>query len=226
MPPWSSGVVQARGTVAYAEALVAMVAATASRDAHTPDALWLLEHEPVYTLGANGRREHLHNPGSIPVVASDRGGQVTYHGPGQIVLYCLLDLRRRGMGARALVTALEQAVIALLARWGVKGIARPEAPGVYVEGRKLASVGLRVRRGCSYHGVSLNVAMDLAPFGAIDPCGYPGLTMTQLVDLGISLSPSQAGADLAAHLIEQLPVPTPSFEGGSSLPPGTVPTLR
>ncbi len=155
---------------------------TDARTAHTPDELWFLEHPPVFTLGMAGHREHLLAPGDIPVVPTDRGGQVTYHGPGQLVVYALIDLRRSGLGARDLVTALETSVIHYAAQLGITAAARREAPGVYVEGRKIASVGIRIRRGASYHGLALNVNMDLAPFERINPCGYAGLAMTQLAD--------------------------------------------
>lgn len=167
----------------YVRVWQAMQSFTENRDAHSGDELWLVEHPPVYTLGLNGRYEHLLDPGDIPVVAADRGGQITYHGPGQIVAYSLLDLRRLGMGPRQLVIALEQAVIALLAEYGIKAAGRREAPGVYVNGAKIAALGLRVRRGCCYHGLSLNLAMDLEPFNRIEPCGFPGLAVTQLGDL-------------------------------------------
>ena len=164
-----------------------MQAFTEGRDGDTADELWAVEHPPVYTLGRNARTEHLLAPGTVPVVETDRGGQVTYHGPGQAVLYTLVDLRRRGQGVRWLVNALEGAVIDLLAEYGIAAAARPDAPGVYVEGAKIASLGLRVRRGCAYHGVSLNVAMDLAPFAGINPCGYPGLAVTELRAFGIDV---------------------------------------
>lgn len=155
---------------------------TDRREAGTEDELWLVQHSPVFTQGQAGRAEHLLNPGDIPVVQTDRGGQVTYHGPGQIVAYPLLDLRRLKLGVRDLVSLLENSVIEFLSRWNLSAVARPDAPGVYVDGRKIASLGLRVRRGCSFHGVSLNVQMDLAPFLRINPCGYNGLQMTQLAD--------------------------------------------
>jgi len=171
------------GRQPYEPVWAAMKAFTAARDADTPDELWLVEHPPVYTQGLNGKPEHLLNPGDIPVIPVDRGGQVTYHGPGQIVVYCLLDLTRAELGIRDLVSTLEQAVVELLAALGISAVARPEAPGVYVSNRKIASLGLRVRRGRSYHGLSLNVAMDLEPFSRINPCGYPGLAVTQLAEL-------------------------------------------
>lgn len=176
----------------YAETCAAMQAFTAARDAHTPDELWFVEHAPVFTQGQAGRAEHLLAPGDIPVVLTNRGGQVTYHGPGQVVLYPLLDLSRAGMGVRTLVSRLEDAMIRTLAGYRIRAYARADAPGVYVDhdfGRgveraKIGSLGLRVSRGCSYHGLSLNVAMDLEPFSRINPCGYAGLRMTQVRDLG------------------------------------------
>ena len=171
------------GRQPYLPVWQAMSRFTDMRDASAPDQLWLVEHDPVFTQGRAGKPEHLLMPGDIPVVASDRGGQVTYHGPGQVVLYPLLDVRRRGLGVRELVTLLENAVIDLLAHHGVAARARPDAPGVYVADDKIASLGLRIRRGCSFHGVALNVDMDLSPFARINPCGYAGLKMTQLRDL-------------------------------------------
>lgn len=164
----------------------AMQAFTEARGADTPDELWFTEHPPVFTLGLNGRREHLLAPGDIPVVQVDRGGQVTYHGPGQLMVYPLIDLRRAGIGVRALIDALEGSVVDLLAASGVTGAPRRDAPGVYVDGRKLASVGLRVRRGASYHGMALNVDLDLEPFTRINPCGYAGLEMVDLARLGLA----------------------------------------
>ncbi|WP_110641878.1 lipoyl(octanoyl) transferase LipB [Salinicola sp. CPA57] len=160
----------------------AMSQFTDTRDAAAPDQLWLVEHDPVFTQGRAGKPEHLLMPGDIPVIESDRGGQITYHGPGQIVLYPLLDVRRRGLGVRELVTLLETAVVDLLAYHDVDARARPDAPGVYVGDDKIASLGLRIRRGCSFHGVALNLDMDLSPFARINPCGYAGLKMTQLRD--------------------------------------------
>jgi lipoyl(octanoyl) transferase len=172
------------GRARYLDTWRAMQAFTDQRGVDTPDELWVLEHEPVFTLGMNADPAHLLAPGDIPVVQVDRGGQVTYHGPGQLVVYPLIDLRRAGLGVRDLVTALEQAVIATAASFGIVAATRPGAPGVYVEGAKLASVGIRVRRGASYHGVSINVDMDLGPFSRINPCGFEGLAMTQLAALG------------------------------------------
>lgn len=168
----------------YAATWGAMRTFTDARTATSVDELWLVEHPPVFTLGQAGRPEHILAPGAIPVVRSDRGGQVTYHGPGQLVAYLLLDLKRAGLGVKGLVHLLEASVIGLLADCGIHAEVRPEAPGVYVAGAKIASLGLRVRHGCSYHGLALNVDMDLGPFTRINPCGYPGLAVTQLADLG------------------------------------------
>jgi lipoyl(octanoyl) transferase len=162
---------------------------TDARDRDTVDEVWFVEHPPVFTLGVNGNRAHILAPGDIPIVATDRGGQVTYHGPGQLVAYVLLDLKRLGLGIRALVELLEGAVIDALAKRGVTARARRDAPGVYVDGKKLAALGLRVRRGCSYHGIAINVNMDLTPFGRINPCGMQGLEVTQVADLlGVAAS--------------------------------------
>ena len=188
------------GLVAYDRAYGDMRRFTVSRTAATPDELWLLEHPAVYTLGQAGKSEHLLRATPIPVQRVDRGGQITYHGPGQVVAYPLLDLRRRGLAVRRLVRLLEQAVIDLLAGHRIAAERRPGAPGVYVAGAKIAALGLRVRGGCSYHGVALNVAMDLAPFRDIDPCGYPGLAVTQLTDLGVGVSPADAAAGLGAQI--------------------------
>lgn len=192
------------GLVAYEPAWRAMQAFTSRRDESTADQLWLVEHPPVFTLGLAGRREHLLAPGGIPVVPTDRGGQVTYHGPGQAVVYLLLDLRRRRLGVRDLVSRIEQGAIDLLARHGVEGVRRAGMPGVYVGEAKIAAIGLRVARGCSYHGVALNVDMDLEPFTRIDPCGYPGLAATQLADLGVRDSIGAVQQGLAETLARTL----------------------
>lgn len=160
---------------------------TVQRDAQTPDEIWRVEHKPVFTLGLNGRREHLLGSTDIPVIETDRGGQVTYHGPGQLVIYLLADLRRLHLGPRQLVTILENAMIHALAQYGIKSQARADAPGVYVDGKKIGSVGLRIRNGCCYHGLSLNNQMDLAPFQHINPCGHAGLAVTQLLDQGVEI---------------------------------------
>jgi len=170
------------GEQPYEPTLQAMKTFTDNRDANTPDELWLLEHPPVFTQGQAGRAEHLLAPGDIPVVQVDRGGQVTYHGPGQLVGYIMADIRRRDMGVRDLVTALEQSVVNTLAHWSIEAAPRRDAPGVYTQGCKIASLGLRVRRGCSYHGLALNVDMDLSPFQRINPCGYAGMPVTSISD--------------------------------------------
>lgn len=178
----------------------AMQTFTSMRDTSTPDEFWFLEHPPVFTLGLNGKPEHVLAPDIIPVIHVDRGGQVTYHGPGQLVVYVLLDIRRARLNVRQLVTLLEQSVVDLMALFAVKAYARPEAPGVYVKDAKIASLGLRIRRGCCYHGLSINVAMDLTPFAGINPCGYRGLQVTQLRDLGI-----EAGMpEIKALLLQQI----------------------
>ncbi|WP_092995476.1 lipoyl(octanoyl) transferase LipB [Thiohalomonas denitrificans] len=187
----------------------AMRAFTDERGSDTRDEFWLVEHPSVFTQGLNAKPEHLLDTGAIPVVKTDRGGQVTYHGPGQVVLYPLIDLRRLGIGVRHLVSALEQSVVDLLADFEVNAYPRRDAPGVYVElpGRgeaKIASVGLRVRRGCSYHGIALNVAMEMTPFQRINPCGHAGLAVTQLKELGIDLDVKTAGERLAARLTERV----------------------
>lgn len=192
------------GRVGYEPTWRAMQSITDVRGESTPDELWFLEHDRVFTQGLNGRAEHVLAPGNIPVVGIDRGGQVTYHGPGQLVVYPLVDLRRAGIGVRDLVVALENAVIALAAAHGIEAAGRRDAPGVYVRGRKLASIGLRIRRGCSYHGLALNVDMDLEPFSRINPCGMAGLAMTQLKDQGAPLDPRRAADALAPHLCREL----------------------
>ncbi len=192
------------GRVAYEPTWRAMQDFTAARTPDTPDQLWLLEHPPVYTLGLNAKPEHLLDPGDIPVVAIDRGGQVTYHGPGQLVAYTLFDIGRRGMGVQTLVRELEQAVIDLLAEAGVTARARRDAPGVYVDDAKIAALGLRVKRGRSYHGLALNVDLDLEPFSRINPCGHPGMAVTRLADLGIGYDVEAAGTRFARHLAERL----------------------
>ena len=204
-----NGHVQVRwlGRVPYEPTWRAMQRFTDERGAQADDELWLLEHEPVYTLGMNADRAHLLAPGDIPVVQIDRGGQVTYHGPGQLVVYPLIDVRRANLGVRSLVSALEGAVIDLVARHGIHAECRETAPGVYVDGRKLASVGLRIRRGGSYHGLALNVAMDLEPFSRINPCGYAGLEMTQLASLGGPASVAEVGRELAPLLLARLRLP-------------------
>lgn len=177
---------------------------TLERLPDSEDQIWLLEHFPVYTLGLNGKREHLLNTGDIPVVQCDRGGQVTYHGPGQLIVYPLLNLKRRQLGVRPLVTLLEQTMIATLKGYGIHAAARPEAPGVYVDGKKIGSIGIRIKRDCCYHGLSLNNALDLAPFTRINPCGYAGLEVTQLADLGVSVSQHELAERVLHILTEKL----------------------
>jgi lipoyl(octanoyl) transferase len=172
----------------YSEVWQEMQAFTAKRTEQTQDELWLLQHNPVFTLGLAGKKEHLLNPGSIPVVQSDRGGQVTYHGPGQLIAYVMYDLQRAGIGVRRLVELLQSSVIDLLQQHAIKAHTLPKAPGVYVENKKIAAIGLRVRHGRSFHGLSLNVDMDLEPFSRINPCGYPQMEVTQMRDLGIEAS--------------------------------------
>lgn len=180
----SPPLVRRRGQADYETVWREMQDFVARRDETTPDELWLLQHPPVYTRGLSCRMNPL-RPSAVPVVQTDRGGQITYHGPGQLIAYPLIDLRRRGIGVKRLVTLLEQSVIDLLDGYGVDGKRRDKAPGVYVRGRKIAALGVRIRRGCSYHGLSLNVDMDLAPFTDIDPCGFEDLEVTQLRDLGV-----------------------------------------
>ncbi|MDA0977250.1 MAG: lipoyl(octanoyl) transferase LipB [Proteobacteria bacterium] len=192
--------VKLMGQQPYEATWDAMKTFTAERTAETVDELWLLEHPPVYTLGQAGKSEHVLAAGGIPVVRTDRGGQVTYHGPGQLVAYLLLDIRRLGIGVRDLVTGIERSVIQLLAGQGIAAIARTDAPGVYVDNRKVASLGLRIRKGCSYHGLSLNVDMDLAPFVGINPCGHAGLEVTDLKTLGVSLPFSQIAEMMSGQL--------------------------
>jgi len=194
------------GIAEYEPLWRAMQSFTTGRSAGTRDEIWVLEHPPVYTLGVAGKSEHLPRvDNGIPVIKIDRGGQITYHGPGQIVVYLLLDLRRRGIGVRTLVRRMEQAVIDLLGEYAIAARNKVEAPGVYVDEAKIAALGLRVKNGCCYHGLALNVDMDLSPFHAINPCGYPGLAVTQLRDLGVSASAEAVGEQLVKHLMRVLP---------------------
>lgn len=189
------------GQVDYQPTWHAMQRFTDTRGVDTPDEIWLLEHSPVFTQGQAGKAEHLLFPGDIPVVQVDRGGQVTYHGPGQLVAYLLLDVRRSGIGVRELVSRIERSLIDLLASYGVSANAKPDAPGVYVDGAKIASLGLRIRNGRSFHGLALNVDMDLQPFQRINPCGYAGMAMTQLAD---QVAEPVDISDVSARLREQL----------------------
>ncbi|QKE64581.1 lipoyl(octanoyl) transferase LipB [Aquipseudomonas campi] len=192
-------VVRHLGVVEYLPTLEAMRSFTAERNESTPDEIWLLQHPQVFTQGQAGKPEHLLAPGDIPVVQVERGGQVTYHGPGQLVAYLMLNLRRQKLGVRELVTAMERALVDVLASYGVEAAPKADAPGVYVKGEKIASLGLRVRNGCSFHGLALNVDMDMSPFQRINPCGYSGLKMIQLRDL-LDTSPA---LDEVAQRLEQ-----------------------
>ena len=197
-------IVRKLGRVEYESAFAAMQEFTAARSGDTVDELWLCEHPPVFTQGLSGKPEHLLKDIGIPVVQIDRGGQITYHGPGQVVAYLLLDLRRRELTVRGLVNRIEQAVIDLLAGYGVTAARLAGAPGVYVGKAKIAALGLRIKHGCSYHGVALNVDMDLAPYNAINPCGYEGMAVTQLRDLAGEWDTAKVGEALAQHLARQL----------------------
>jgi lipoyl(octanoyl) transferase len=192
------------GRVEYAPTWEAMQIFTAERTADTPDELWIVEHPPVYTLGQAGKPEHVLEDIGIPIVKIDRGGQVTYHGPGQVVIYLLLDLSRLKIKVRELVTAIEQAIIDYLASVNIPAERRAGAPGVYVGDAKIAALGLKIKNSCSYHGLSLNVDMDLSPFAAINPCGYAGLKVTQTKDFNVPLTPEQAGEQLSQYLQAQL----------------------
>ena len=192
------------GRVDYQPTFEAMQAFTATRTAETPDELWIVEHPPVYTLGQAGKPEHILRDIGIPIVQIDRGGQVTYHGPGQVVIYLLLNLNRLKIKVRELVTAIEQGIIDFLAAQGLAAERRDGAPGVYVGDAKIAALGLKIKNGCSYHGLSLNVDMDLSPFAAINPCGYAGLKVIQTKDLNVPLTPFEAGEQLSQHLLLQL----------------------
>jgi lipoyl(octanoyl) transferase len=197
-------IIRRLGLVEYEPTWRAMQRFTEERGEATPDEIWFLEHPPVFTLGMNAKPEHVLAPGDIPVVQIDRGGQVTYHGPGQLVVYPLIDLRRAKLGVRDLVTALERSVIDYVAEFGVTAECRRNAPGVYVDGRKVASVGIRVRRGASFHGLAMNVNLDLEPFSRINPCGYQGLEMTQLASLGGPTSVGTAADGFEPHLLRTL----------------------
>ena len=201
-----SRIVKHLGQVDYTPTWQAMQAFTDTRTEHTPDELWCLEHPPVYTLGLAGKPEHLIMPSSIEVVKCDRGGQVTYHGPGQLVVYMMIDFKRMGIGVRELVRRIEQSVIDLLAELGITAYGDVNAPGVYVAGEKIASLGLRIKNGAVYHGLSLNVDMDLTPFSWINPCGYAGLKVTQLKDHGATLTVAETAERLLPHLERNLTV--------------------
>lgn len=197
-------VIRSLGQQPYLETWQAMKDLTATRNSDTPDELWCLEHPPVYTQGQAGRPEHILAPGDIPVVEVDRGGQVTYHGPGQLVVYLMIDLSRSKLGIRALVDLIEQSLVSILASYGIAAAPRSDAPGVYVEGAKIASLGLRVRRGCSFHGLALNVDMDMEPFGRINPCGYAGMAMCQVTDFAAGVTVADLTKPLASELASRL----------------------
>lgn len=203
-PPVSSLIVRTLGCIPYGVAWKAMRAFNEGRVADSADELWLLEHPSVFTLGRAASSKHLLSPGSIPVIQSDRGGQTTWHGPGQLVAYLLCDLRRAGSGVRRIVESLEQAVIDMLGSVAIQARRRPGAPGVYVDGSKIAAVGLRVSRNCTSHGVAINVDADLEPFSRIDPCGYPDLPVTRLVDIGITWSVDETKRHFARFLAAEL----------------------
>ncbi|WP_150912573.1 lipoyl(octanoyl) transferase LipB [Marinobacter halotolerans] len=197
-------IVRTLGQQAYPETWEAMKAFTSNRGPETTDELWFLEHSRVYTQGQAGKAEHILAPGDIPVIQVDRGGQVTYHGPGQLVVYLMLDLTRRKLGIRALVDAIEQSIVQCLDDFGITAAPRPDAPGVYVGDAKIASLGLRVRRGCSFHGLALNVDMDLEPFARINPCGYAGMPMCQMRDFSAGTDIQSVSEKLIQALIGQL----------------------
>lgn len=184
---------------------------TNTRNEETADEIWLLEHSPIFTQGQNGKPEHVLNPGEIPVIQTDRGGQVTYHGPGQLMVYTLIDLKRKKFNVRELVTLLEQTMVEFLAAHQITAIAKPDAPGVYVDGNKICSIGLRIRRGCSYHGIAFNVAMNLEPFTRINPCGFSQLKMTQFSDLGGLQNPLESGRKLINYLMKNLRYTTADY---------------
>ena len=193
-------IVRTLGSQEYLVTWLAMQQFTNQRDQDTLDEIWVLEHPPVFTQGQNGKSEHVHSPGTLPVVQTDRGGQVTYHGPGQLIIYTLIDHRRKKFTTRQFVTLLEQSVVQLLATYHVSAKAKCEAPGVYIADKKICSIGLRIRRGCSFHGLALNVAMDLRPFLSIDPCGFPGLKMAQLTEINKTANIKSVAAKLVEHL--------------------------
>jgi lipoyl(octanoyl) transferase len=188
----------------YTSVWQAMQDFTLQRTADTPDELWIVEHPAVYTLGLNGKREHLLNTGDIPVIQCDRGGQVTYHGHGQVIIYTLLDIKRLNINIRELVSLLEQTMIDTLAHYGIEAIAKADAPGVYVQGKKIGSIGIRIKNSCSYHGLSFNNNMDLTPFNYINPCGYKNLQVTQLADLGITISTPELAAFMSQAISTRL----------------------
>lgn len=216
--PHSSLIIRQLGMQPWAPVSLAMHQFTDQRNDNTPDEIWLVEHPPVFTQGQAGKSEHLLMPGDIPVMQSDRGGQVTYHGPGQQVMYVMVNLKRRKTGVRQLVTALEQTVVDTLAHFSVTANARPDAPGVYVDGKKICSLGLRIRNGCSFHGLALNIDMDLTPFLRINPCGYAGMEMTQLAALTASVTPADIQPLLIKNFALQLAITDVSWSESAELP--------
>lgn len=192
------------GCQAYEPVWREMQEFTLKRDKQTADEIWIVEHSPVYTLGLSGKREHILNSQNIPVIETDRGGQVTYHGPGQLVVYLLLDINRLQLGVRKVVSVLEQAMIDTVSQYGIKAIAKPDAPGVYVQDDKIGSVGLRVKKGSCYHGLSLNNNMDLSPFDSINTCGYPSLNVTQLANMNINIQTCELAVPVVHHILEAI----------------------
>lgn len=192
------------GQTDYQTIWQAMEDFTLTRNSTTSDEIWIVEHPPVFTLGLNGKREHILTETDIPIVQTDRGGQVTYHAPGQLVIYCLIDIQRLQLGVRRLVSILEHAMIDSLAQYAIQSVAKPEAPGVYVADKKIGAVGLRIKKGCSYHGLSLNNQMDLTPFQYINPCGYSDLQVTQLADLGVHIMTHELAVPVVHHIIQAI----------------------
>ena len=207
-------IVRQLGRQPYAPIFEAMKRFTDERDQNTPDEIWLVEHDAVFTQGQAGKAEHILMPGDIPVVQVDRGGQVTYHGPGQQVIYLMLNIKRRKLGVRHLVTAMEEAVVGLLAKYDVRAYPKPDAPGVYVDEKKVCSLGLRIRNGCSFHGLALNVNMDLSPFQRINPCGYAGMKMIDTARLNGPTTLETAGKELTHLLLEALSLAQPTYKEG------------
>lgn len=197
-------IIRKKGFCRYEEVYTAMSRFTDDRNSKTRDEIWCLQHPPVYTLGLNGHRQHIINTGDIPVIATDRGGQITYHGPGQLMVYLLMDIKRKAFGVKGFVHRLEQSVIDMLHGYGIEAVRRKGAPGVYVNHRKISALGIRVRRGCSYHGLSINVDMDLAPYNGIHPCGYPELEITQMKIFGIEQDIARVTDDLLPCLLRQM----------------------
>lgn len=212
--PASTTIVRQLGRQSYMPIWQRMQDFTDQRDAHTPDEIWLVEHQPVFTQGQAGKDEHILMPGDIPVVPVDRGGQVTYHGPGQQMLYILIDIKRAKLGVRHLVTALEQCIVNLLSDYDIQAYAKPDAPGVYIDEKKICSVGLRIRKGCSFHGLALNVNMDLEPFQRINPCGYAGLEMVDCTTVGGPSSLSESAQPLVDHFCQLAGITTKEFREG------------